>query len=142
MTSPFAPPDVTSAAPPFDDGADGPPRTRLTAGWWLGLVLLWVGYLVALAYIAGTAEFVGTPPWWTKAYPALFAIPVAGLLSAALGQPWARWVSTAGASALLVIGLLDLRTSPGVAVPEIVIAVGALLISAGSLVDDRATTID
>ena len=129
MTDTWAPPQAESG-----ERESG----RLTAGWWLGLVLLWVGLLVGYAYVAGAARYIATPPWWADRMAVLFAFPVIALLAAALGQAWARWVSLGASIVLLVIGLLDLRTSPGVAVFEIALGLGALLASVASLVDNGA----
>lgn len=113
------------------------PSTReFTTGWARVGVVTWAAVLLAEVAVAITSRTVGKPPWWLgpSTDPAPFvlaAIPLALVVIPAVlfarSHPGAPRIAALCAIALVVVGVVDIDATPGVAVVECAIAFAALL---------------
>lgn len=118
------------------------PTRTLSTGWARVGLITWVAVLLAEIAIAVTSRTVGKPPWWLgpSVDPApllLAAIPlllvvVPGVLFAR-SHAMAPRVAMLSATALFIVGAVDIFDTPGVAVVECAITVAAFLGSVSTI---------
>jgi phosphatidylserine synthase len=118
-------------------------RAHLHPTWRYGLALAWAAALVGLLVPENSGYDLGKQPsWWDFV---LVVVAVVGLVIVAIVRDW-RWAplaSVAVATGLIVLALPDLSENTGIAVKQLVIGAGILLVSIGSLSawdPSRATT--
>ena len=126
-----------------------PPRRRTSAleGPWVAIVIVsWLLVSAALAAAAVTGRNIGKPTWWLDtvsdpALPVLWVVPfLAPIVVIVCAIAAGRWAPFAGMGASLYLGavaLLDLESSPAVALIQVVVASAALLVSFASLAGRR-----
>ena len=117
--------------------------------WPLIIIVSWLFVTAALASAAVTSRNIGKPTWWlgpqdSPAFPLLWLLPfLAPVIAIFVALVAGRWAPFAGTGAALYIGaiaILDIESTPAVALIEVVIAVAALLVSVASLAGRRLTT--
>lgn len=111
-----------------------PPRpSHLHPVWRYGLAIAWAAALLGLLVPENQGFDLGKRPFWWDGV--LLAVAAIGVVIAAVLKDW-RWAPLAsiGLSVVLVaLALPDLAENTGIAVKQLVIAVGILLVSIGSL---------
>jgi hypothetical protein len=101
--------------------------------WRYGLALAWAATLVGLLVPENQGYDLGKRPfWWDAAL--LVVAAVVGLVIVILRDwRWAPLLSIGLSLVLVVLALPDLRENTGIAVKQLAIAAGILLVSIGSL---------
>jgi hypothetical protein len=89
--------------------------------------------------VATASQIVGKPVWWVSLdgprWPhtaVALVVPVVALVAAARRVGWWCWAGWAGVASLVALAVADRVHSPGAAVATGVLALGALLLTAGS----------
>jgi len=129
-----------AAGPQPGAGAGGEPvgrrrerRAYLHPMWRYGLALAWAAALVGLLVPENMGYTLGKRPfWWDWALLIVLAVAVE---VAALLMDW-RWapLGSVGLSLVLVLlALPDLSQNPGIAMKQLAVAAGILLVSIGAL---------
>jgi hypothetical protein len=109
------------------------PRAHLHPFWRYGLALAWAAALVGLLVPENQGYTLGKVPFWWSGV--LLVVAAIGVVVALVLKDW-RWAPLAsiGMSVVLVLlALPDLGESPGIAVKQLMIAAGILLVSIGAL---------
>lgn len=110
----------------------------LTNTWRRVAVVSWLLVLFALLAVAVTSRNIGKPTWWLgpQSNPSFvllwvlpFLAPIVSIFAAIKYGNIASFVGLCAALFLGVIGVADMRGTPGVAVIECVVALSAALIS-------------
>jgi hypothetical protein len=114
-------------------GATAARPTHLHPMWRYGLALAWAATLVGLLVPENQGYDLGKRPfWWDAAL--LVVAAVVGLVIVILRDwRWAPLLSIGLSLVLAVLALPDLRENTGIAVKQLAIAAGILLVSIGSL---------
>jgi hypothetical protein len=109
------------------------PRAHLHPFWRYGLALAWAAALVGLLVPENQGYTLGKVPfWWSWV---LLVVAAIGVVVALILKDW-RWAPLAsiGLSLVLVaLAIPDLDENAGIAVKQLIIAAGILLVSIGSL---------
>jgi hypothetical protein len=101
--------------------------------WRYGLSLAWAAVLVGLLVPENQGYGLGKRPFWWDGV--LLVVLAVGAVVVALLYDW-RWApiaSIALATVLVLLALPDLRENTGIALKQLIIATGILLVSIGSL---------
>jgi hypothetical protein len=101
--------------------------------WRYGLSLAWAAVLVGLLVPENQGYDLGKQPFWWDGV--LLVVLAVGAVVVALLCDW-RWAPVASivlATMLVLLALPDLRENTGIALKELIIAAGILLVSIGSL---------
>ena len=110
-------------------------RIGLRIGWARVGLATWVGVTIGMIAIAVTSRTVSKPPWWlgasTNPAPLYFtAIPVIACLTPviviALRRRISPLIGCVCAVALVISAVLDVSSTPGVAVVQAALAIAAL----------------
>jgi hypothetical protein len=121
--------ELNPEAPPA--GALRP--THLHPMWRYGLALAWAAALVGLLVPENQGYDLGKRPfWWDGVLVMVLAV---GAVIVAVLKDW-RWAPLASIGLSLALGALalpDLAENTGIAVKQLIIAAGVLLVSIGSL---------
>jgi hypothetical protein len=114
-------------------GATAARPAHLHPMWRYGLALAWAATLVGLLVPENQGYDLGKRPfWWDAAL--LVVAAVVGLVIVILRDwRWAPLLSIGLSLVLVVLALPDLRENTGIAVKQLAIAAGILLVSIGSL---------
>jgi hypothetical protein len=107
--------------------------THLHPFWRYGLALAWAAALVGLLVPENQGYTLGKQPFWWDWV--LLVVAAIGVVVALVLRDW-RWAPFAsiGMSVVLVLlALPDLSQNTGIAVKQLMIATGILLVSIGSL---------
>ena len=114
------------------------PRVRLVTAWARATVIAWIVVMAGLIAVVVSGRNVGKPAWWVgpESNPTLFIVWLAPFLlplaTIVLAFRSSRLVPIVGVAAAVVIAGFafgDVADSPGVAILEGVIALGALCIA-------------
>lgn len=106
-------------------------HTSLRRPWAAITVVTWLGITAALAAVGIASRNVGKPTWWlgTASDPAFVALwfvpflaPIAAIIAAVRYARWASFVGMGAALAIAATAVVDIETTPGVALMEIIIA--------------------
>jgi hypothetical protein len=117
--------------------------------WPLVIVVSWLLVTAALASAAVTSRNIGKPTWWLgtqndPAFPLFWVLPfLAPIVAIFVAFVAGRWAPFAGVGAALYIGaiaILDIESTPAVALIEVIVAISALLVSIASLAGRRNST--
>jgi hypothetical protein len=101
--------------------------------WRYGLVLAWATALVGLLVPENMGYTLGKLPfWWDGAIGVVAAVVVVVTLILRDWR-WAPVASIAMSVVLVVLALPDLGENPGIAVKQLLVDVGILLVSIGAL---------
>ena len=127
----------------FDDFVLRQPRVGdLTTGWRVFLIVTWVAVFFAFAGVWKASEEIGIGTWWlgSRSQPTpvfIRMIPFAGAFTVALLATYnirrLPYIGLAAAVGVALLAVFDFRWSTGLAVAELGIAAGALLVALGSL---------
>jgi hypothetical protein len=116
-----------------EPAATSRPASHLHPFWRYGLALAWAAALVGLLVPENQGYTLGKQPFWWNGV--LLVVAAIGVVVALVLKDW-RWAPLAsiGMSVVLVLlALPDLPQNPGIAVKQLMIAAGILLVSIGSL---------
>lgn len=123
--------------PPFHK-----PIGQLTRTWRNVTAVSWLVLGLAILALAISSRTIGKPTWWLgpESQPRFFVIwvtpflaPIASIAASLRCSRWATQVSLVSSLALAIVAMFDLRSTPGVAVGEFVLAGAGLLITIASL---------
>ena len=115
---------------------------QLTRTWRNVTALSWLVLGFAILALAISSRSLGKPAWWLgpESNPRFFIIwatpfvpPLASIIASLRFSRWATLVSLLSALALALIALVDINSSPGIAVGEFVLAGAGALIAVASL---------
>jgi hypothetical protein len=101
--------------------------------WRYGLVLAWAAALVGLLVPENMGYTLGKLPFWWDGAVAVVAAVVVVVTLILRDWRWAPLASIAMSVALVVLALPDLGENPGIAVKQLLVDVGILLVSIGAL---------
>lgn len=107
--------------------------THLHPMWRYGLALAWAAALVGLLVPENQGYDLGKQPFWWDGV--LLLVLAVGAVIVAVLKDW-RWAPLASIGLSLALGALalpDLAENTGIAVKQLIIAAGILLVSIGSL---------
>jgi hypothetical protein len=114
-----------------------PPTRNITPGWRGTLVVGWLAVMAGVASFANSGFLVSASPFWLDipAMPVLpFIVPVVAVFTLLRDWRHALLASLAGAVSLAIVGAIDIGVgSRPVGKGEVVLAVGALLLTAAGL---------
>jgi len=117
-------------------------QTSLRRPWAAITIVTWLGVTAALAAVAISSRNVGKPTWWlgTASDPAFiglwfvpFLAPIAAIVSALRYARWASFVGMGASLVIAAIAVVDIESTPGVALMEIVVAATAMTTAIASL---------
>jgi hypothetical protein len=101
--------------------------------WRYGLALAWAATLVGLLVPENQGYDLGKRPFWWDAALLVVAAVVGVVIVILRDWRWAPLLSIGLSLVLVVLALPDLRENTGIAVKQLAIAAGILLVSIGSL---------
>lgn len=117
-------------------------HVSLRPPWAAITVVTWLAVTAALAAVAISSRNVGKPTWWlgTASDPTFVALwflpflaPIAAIIAALRHARWASFVGMGASLAIAAIAVVDIESSPGVALMEIVVAACAMTTAIASL---------
>ena len=111
----------------------GIPATHLHPWWRYGLALAWAAVLVGLLVPENQGYDLGKRPFWWDGVLLLVAVVVAMVVVILKDWRWAPLASIALSLGLIGLALPDLDENAGIAVKQLIIGAGILLVSIGSL---------
>jgi hypothetical protein len=132
-------PPPPPAAPARPSRRYVPTSGQLTNGWRFVSGVVWAFVIVAYVAVWKTSRELGLSTWWLGPFgdprPAFitmlpFVAPVVMLLLVVNNSRLVPWFGLVAAAGMVLIGLFDLATVPGLAVVELAIAAAAASISA------------
>ncbi|MEZ5259502.1 MAG: hypothetical protein R2705_22265 [Ilumatobacteraceae bacterium] len=109
---------------------------ELTLGWRWVLTIGWISIVVGMFAVFQTGETIHKPPFWADSWVAfalVFLLPALAATAALMNDRRAVWFGFAAVVSLLVSGLVDWGSSPGLAALMVALAVIGLLTTASSL---------
>ncbi|MHB1090649.1 MAG: hypothetical protein ACYC06_02940 [Ilumatobacteraceae bacterium] len=118
------------------------PVTQLTRTWRNVTAASWLVLGLAVLALAISSRTLGKPTWWLgpQSNPRFIALwatpflaPIASIIASLRFSRWATQVSLISSVALAIVAVFDLRTTPGVAVGEFILAGAGVLITLASL---------
>jgi hypothetical protein len=112
----------------------GPPAAMHLHPWWrYGLALAWAAVLVGLLVPENQGYDLGKRPFWWDAVLLVVAGVVAMVVLLLRDWRWAPLASIGLSLVLVALAVPDLGENAGIAVKQLIIAAGILLVSIGSL---------
>jgi hypothetical protein len=117
-------------------------HVSLRPPWAAITVVTWLAVTAALAAVAISSRNVGKPTWWlgTASDPTFVALwflpflaPIAAIIAALRYARWASFVGMGASLAIAAIAVIDIESTPGVALMEIVVAACAMTTAIASL---------
>jgi len=108
-------------------------RVHLHPVWRYGLVIAWAAALVGLLVPENMGYTLGKLPFWWDAAILVVAAVVVVVTLILRDWRWAPLASIAMSLVLVVLALPDLGENPGIAVKQLAVDVGILLVSIGAL---------
>ena len=121
-------PDQAEVQPAFMGRA-----THLHPMWRYGLAVAWAASLVGLLVPENQGYDLGKRPFWWDGAILVVAAVVAVVILVLRDWRWAPLLSIGMSLVLAVLALPDLAENTGIAVKQLAIAAGILLVSIGSL---------
>jgi hypothetical protein len=107
--------------------------THLHPMWRYGLAVAWAASLVGLLVPENQGYDLGKRPFWWDGAILLVAAVVAVVILVLRDWRWAPFLSIGLSLVLALLALPDLAENTGIAVKQLAIAAGILLVSIGSL---------
>jgi hypothetical protein len=109
------------------------PAMHLHPWWRYGLALAWAAVLVGLLVPENQGYDLGKRPFWWDGVLLVVAVVVAMVVLVLRDWRWAPLASIGLSLALVALAIPDLDENTGIAVKQLIIAAGVLLVSIGSL---------
>jgi hypothetical protein len=115
-------------------------RGHLHPMWRYGLALAWAATLLGVLVPENQGYSLGKMPFWWDWVLLVVAAIGAVIVTVLKDWRWAPLASIAMSLVLVVLALPDLPQNPGIAVKQLIVAAGILLVSIGALSGwDRTT---
>ena len=109
------------------------PATHLHPLWRYGLSLAWAAALVGLLVPENQGYDLGKRPFWWDGVLLVVAVVVAMVVLVLKDWRWAPLASIGLSLVLVALAVPDLDENAGIAVKQLIIGAGILLVSIGSL---------
>jgi hypothetical protein len=119
--------------PDSDDTTLAIPATHLHPWWRYGLALAWAAVLVGLLVPENQGYDLGKRPFWWDAVLLVVAAVVGMVVLVLRDWRWAPLASIGLSLVLIALAVPDLDENAGIAVKQLIIGAGILLVSLGSL---------